>query len=390
MKSNKLIIASAGSGKTTLLVKQAFDALKNGKSNVLITTYTISNKEEIKKKIYEINKCIPENITVQTWFSFLLQHGVKPYQGCLYEKRIKGLLLVNSQSAVRFKNKKGIKICYGEEDDFEKYYFTVNQNIYSDKLSKFVFRCNEKSNGLVIDRLSRIYSHIYIDEVQDLAGWDLDLIKLLFKSKANILLVGDPRQVTYLTHHDKKYKDYKDGKIEQFIVDKCKKDSVEIDLDILKYSHRNNSHICRFSSKLYPNYPESKPCYCDYCRENTTSHSGIYLIQNKDVLKYILKYKPAILRYNKSSDFEWNYGESKGLTFDRVLIYPTKSIVEYLRNGMLTKTSIKNGKKIIANTFDIAKFYVAVTRAKHSVGIVVDFKKETYIDGIIKYNINEI
>lgn len=31
---------------------------------------------------------------------------------------------------------------------------------------------------LIINRLSRIYSHIFIDEVQDLAGYDLELIKL--------------------------------------------------------------------------------------------------------------------------------------------------------------------------------------------------------------------
>lgn len=47
---------------------------------------------------------------------------------------------------------------------------------YSDKLSKFVFKY-EKSKGVVFDRLSRIYNYIFIDEVQDLAGYDLELIK---------------------------------------------------------------------------------------------------------------------------------------------------------------------------------------------------------------------
>lgn len=73
--SNKLIIAAAGSGKTTHLVKEA---LKITDSRVLITTYTEANENEIKKKFYAINGCIPENITIQTWFSFLIQHGVKP------------------------------------------------------------------------------------------------------------------------------------------------------------------------------------------------------------------------------------------------------------------------------------------------------------------------
>lgn len=81
---NKVIIASAGSGKTTRLVSDAIQ-LKDRK--ILITTYTQANEAEIRKKIIEKNKCIPTNITIQTWFSFLLKHGVRPYQGKLLEKK---------------------------------------------------------------------------------------------------------------------------------------------------------------------------------------------------------------------------------------------------------------------------------------------------------------
>ena len=82
MPKNRLIIAVAGSGKTTFLVNEA---LKNSKTRVLITTYTEANEAEIRNKIIQKKKCIPSNITVQTWFSFLLQHGVRPYQGALNE-----------------------------------------------------------------------------------------------------------------------------------------------------------------------------------------------------------------------------------------------------------------------------------------------------------------
>ena len=139
MKTNKLIIAAAGSGKTTLLVNEA---LKNSSEKILITTYTLSNEEEIRKKIIEINKCIPENITVQTWFSFLLQHGVRPYQGCLFEKKVKGMILVNKQSAFRYNHENGFPV-YHKEENIQKHYFTDPFKIYSDKLSKFVFRCNQ-------------------------------------------------------------------------------------------------------------------------------------------------------------------------------------------------------------------------------------------------------
>jgi DNA helicase II / ATP-dependent DNA helicase PcrA len=166
MKLNKLIVAAAGAGKTTFLVNEA---LKLKDERILITTYTQANEAEIRKKIIEVNQCIPPNVTVQTWFSFLLQHGVRPFQGGIFEKEITGLILVNSQSGLKYINK-GIPVYFSEEKEFEHHYFSKETKIYSDKISKFVFRCNEISKGLVIDRLSRIYSHIFIDEVQDLAG----------------------------------------------------------------------------------------------------------------------------------------------------------------------------------------------------------------------------
>lgn len=378
MDKNKLIIAAAGSGKTTFLVKSAL----SHSTNVLITTYTQANEAEIKQKIIDINKCIPENITVQTWFSFLLQHGLKPYQGEVFPKKINGMVLVNEQSGFRYKNSKGQMIYYGEENDFEKHYFTNSCKIYSDKLSKFVIRCNQKSNGNVIDRLNRIYTHIFIDEVQDLAGYDLEFIKLLFQSKAKILLVGDPRQVTYLTHNEKLYSPYKDGKIERFIYEKCKKDNCIVDSTSLKYSHRNNAEICSFSSKLYPNYPISEPCICQKCRGEESSHIGIFLVRPTDVYRYKETYNPTVLRYQNAIDTEWNYGKSKGLGFNRVLIYPTDGIAKYLKDGKLTKV-VQNKTK---DAFDIAKFYVAITRAKYSVAIVYDYKKdENFIEGLMRF-----
>ena len=69
-------------------------------SKVLITTFTEANEREIKKKFIEINGCIPPNVTVQTWFSFLLQHGVRPYQSVICDQPITGLQLVNAKSGL--------------------------------------------------------------------------------------------------------------------------------------------------------------------------------------------------------------------------------------------------------------------------------------------------
>src|SRR5699024_7372475 len=249
MSDNKLIIASAGSGKTTQIVDEA---LSISDENVLITTYTQANEKEIKKKIIKKRKSIPSNITIQTWFSFLIQHGVKPYQGSLnedlFELDVRGLLLSQGKSGIKYsfkKNGRKIQVPFKESENFLRHYFTKDLKIFSDKLSKFVFKVAKKTKGEVFARINRLYPNIFIDEVQDLAGYDLELIKLLFKTSSKILLVGDPRQVTYLTHLERKFKKYRNGEIKQFLLDKCKsliKDN--IDEESLKYSHRNNEIVC--------------------------------------------------------------------------------------------------------------------------------------------------
>ena len=238
--------------------------------------------------------------------------------------------------------------------------------------------CNNNTKGEIINRISRIYPHIFIDEIQDLAGWELEILKMLFISKSNILLVGDPRQVVYLTHHSLKYKKYRDGKIKEFIENECnnKNKICDIDETILRKSHRNNKVICDFSSALYPNYPVSEPCECENCRKENPDHQGVFLVKSNHVEAYCKKYNPQKLYYYKAEFPNLNYGNSKGLGFDRVLIYPTVKIREYLKAGNVNKIeTIK------------AKFYVALTRARYSVGIVCNYEDSSkYIEGLQKYN----
>lgn len=370
LTNNKLIIAAAGSGKTTFLVDEA---LKQKEGKVLITTYTQANEAEIRKKIIEKNKCIPKNVTVQTWFSFLLKHGVRPFQGILFEKKIKGLILVNSQSGLKGYTKTKQPIYFGEEKEFEKHYFSNALKIYSDKLSKFVFRCNEKSNGNVIDRISRIYSHIFIDEVQDLAGYDLELLKLFFNCNSTIQLVGDPRQGTYSTNSAPKNKQFKKANIVNFFSDQI--DNLTKDDTSLMTNHRCNKPICDLSNKLFPNFQATTSG-----NNVATEHSGVFFIKPQDVESYLQKFEPVQLRDSKRTNVNENYrvmnfGEAKGLSFDKVLIYPTEPFIKWLKdnNSELAETSR-------------SKLYVAITRARHSVAIIC--KDNLSIDGITNYNPN--
>ena len=375
---NKYIIAAAGAGKTTHLINEA---LKNPNKKILITTYTEANEEEIRRKFLKLNKSIPKNVTIQTWYSFLLQDWVKPFQGSfnelLFDYDIVGMLLVNSASGIKYKYKNNygieIPVGYSEETDFLKHYFTSNGKIYSDKISKFSFNANSKSNLAIVNRLSALYDKIYIDEVQDLAGYDLELIKFLLKSKIEVELVGDPRQVTYLTHNPDKHKKYAEGNLKGYLMEKCKsliKDN--IDEDLLNRSHRNNKLICDYSSKLYSNLKVTQPCDC--CHNEIIEHSGIFIIKKEDVTTYLSKYNPIQLKWNSGVSVNKNYqsfnfGETKGLTFDRVMIYPTEAMIKWIQN---------NNSRLESSTR--AKFYVGITRAKYSVAIVFDYDEKNIKD----------
>lgn len=383
MQNNKLIIAAAGSGKTTYLINEA---MKFKDERVLITTYTEANAEEIETKFIRRYKSVPSFIKIQTWFSFLIQHGVKPYQGSfnelLFNKEIKGMILNDGRYGIKYKLKKfgkEISIPFKEDEEFELHYFSSSDKIYSDRLPKFVVKSNIASNGEVISRISRIYQHIFIDEIQDLAGYDLDFLKLLFQTPSNILLVGDPRQVTYLTHHENKYAKYKDGRIKEFIINECQKKIIcEIDEVTLICSHRNNKAICDFSSKLHDSkeFISIEPCNCKECRNYQVEEEGIYLVRESDLENYLARFNPVQLRWNNLQvvDTEYrvyNFGESKGKTFDRVIIYPTDKMEKWIYD---------NSADLPFSTR--AKFYVAITRAKYSVAIITNFPDGIDLDGV--------
>jgi len=348
--SNNVIIASAGSGKTTHLVRKAID-LPDEK--ILITTFTDENANEIKAKFHELNHCIPANITIMPWFTFLLQDGVRPFQGVIYKKRIAHVNLVSGTSTT-----------YVAETDFRKYYLSDDETVYSDKLSKLVCKINELSKGATIARLEKVYSHIFIDEVQDLAGYDLEVLDLLFQSSINTLLVGDPRQATFVTNNSQKNKRFKYSNIDDFFSQKQKKNVIEYDKTTLNVNHRCIQSISDFANGLFPEYEATQSDY-----DAVDTHKGIWFVRPEDIHQYLQLFNPMILRHDKRTKTPQrypvlNFGKSKGRTYKRVLIYPTEKIIGWIQKGIPMENTSRS------------KFYVALTRAQLSVAIVFDPKNK--------------
>lgn len=208
----------------------------------------------------------------------------------------------------------------------------------------------------------KIFPYIFIDEIQDFVGYDLEVIKKCYEVGCHMILVGDPRQTTYRTHYETKYKKYSGGKIMNFVRDNIHE--MEIDTDILNVSYRNNQIICDLANKMYPTM---KPC--DSVMNKITEHDGIFWVHENDIDKYVDAYNPVQLRHDKRTKANprtttMNFGSSKGLTFNRVLIYPTKPMLDWL-----------SGKHKDMKNESLSKFYVAVTRARYSVAFVYKTKQ---------------
>lgn len=255
---------------------------------------------------------------------------------------------------------------YAPANHIRRYYFDSNHRIYSDKLSRFICECNGAAEGAVIKRLEQRFDRIYIDEIQDMAGWDIDLIQLLLKSAIHVTLVGDHRQATYRTNNAAKNAGFSGGNIIKKFREWKKQQLCDLVYEL--ETHRCNQSIANIADTFFPTEPRTKSLNTKF-----TGHDGVFIISTVDVKAYVKRYKPQVLRLDIRTDCDglsaMNFGESKGLTFDRVLIFPHKLAQKWLSTG--DYAHIKNS---------VEKMYVGVSRARYSVAFVHD--GPICIDGI--------
>ena len=280
---NKVIIAAAGSGKTEFIVNEA---LKKS-SPVLITTFTDKNAEEIRNRFYKKNGVIPPNITILPWYTFLLTHFVKPYQDLLFTFDIKGVAYVGGSSGHYTK--------IGHED----HYFNADHNIYNDKIAELSTYLNKELSNHPLINLSKIFSHVFIDEVQDMSGYDLEMTRVLLKSELmNVICVGDPRQGVFVTSKGPKNKKYKRSEIIAYF----EKNNIQIDSHSLNHNYRCIQDICTFADRLYPEYGSVASL-----NHEDTYHMGCYFVRPKDVEIYLAHCNPLQLKSNVNSKVNPNY-----------------------------------------------------------------------------------
>ena len=346
---NIVRFAAAGSGKTYGICQQAIVCAHKSKANrILMVTYTNRGKNAIIDELEAQNRgIIPKNIVVLSWYQFLLKELIKPYQACFVGINETGSLDFSCQNS---QNKRNF-VPTGEKGR----YYTAANNIRSEEASNLALLLDEKSEHKVFERLEKVYSSIFFDEVQDLAGRDINILEKLFQSNIDTICVGDEKQATFQTHRTRTNRSRTGRNIFEFFQCLHRKGVVQIQ-EVL-CSRRFNAAICNFANSVYPNDKNMTSSMTE-----KTEHDGVFIIAKKDAMVYFEHFSPQELRYDRRTsgtcgDGAVNFGECKGMTYNRCLIYANKTFVQFLKGQKLETPE---------------KYYVAVTRARYSNTIIVD------------------
>lgn len=337
--AKRVVLAVAGAGKTKLIIDQL-----ELDSRALIITYTINNTLNIKHRIINKFGFIPKGVHVYTYFSFLMKFCVRPIVG--NELKIKG---ASFDSPPKFAKK-----------DQLNHYMTKTGRMYHSRIAKFIVNAGMVND--LINRIEKYYDFLCVDEVQDFAANDFNLLCELLTLKIEVLLVGDFYQHTFDTSRDGNiraslHKDY------EKYCGVFKALGVEVDIGSLSRSHRCSPTICSFISDSLGIPMSSHRTDIVNIEFISDSHRIHDLMSDNATAK--LFYQGS----NKYIGWTDNWGNTKGLDdFQDICV-------------VLNKTSLlayKNGKLSSIAQSSLNKLYVACTRTKGNLFFIAEDQLQAY------------
>ena len=195
--NNLVTIAAAGTGKTTQLIK-ATEKLNNKK--ILITTYTNENTNQIKTFLYAKYGYLPGNITILSWYSFLLREGVRPFQNSLgFERRI--------NKSIRHVNK-CLGYFYFDSPDREMHVKGIDSlsiHFYVKRINKMIGRLVKKNPDTVFLAFAD-HGHInvkYLDICEHEDLYSLLRLPLSFEKRTPTFFVKEGKNEEFKTLFNK-------------------------------------------------------------------------------------------------------------------------------------------------------------------------------------------
>lgn len=180
--SNHLTLAVAGGRKTQGLVEYCKAAPPE--RCIVIVTFTQTNQQEIRRRL-GAQAGDRHNLEVLGWYTFLLRHFAQPFLRFKFPNlRVGGF----DYDGRPYRMAKG-----------RDRYMNRNNQVYGCELGRLAYELIEATPAL-LRRLECMYDEILIDEVQDLSGYDWEIIHALLNSQIDVRMVGDVRQAVLSTN----------------------------------------------------------------------------------------------------------------------------------------------------------------------------------------------
>ena len=343
---NQLTLAVAGSGKTRELVEHC--ATLSHSRRALVVTWTQANQAELRSRISRSAGDHP-GIDVVGWYTFLLRDFARPFIPFKFPgERILGFNFEGRPHRMaggirRFLDSRGAA--------------------YACELGRLAHELVEASGGALLRRIQCCYDEILIDEVQDLAAHDWEIIDELLRSSVSLRMVGDVRQ-SILSTNPRSTKNKQYAYAEALTWFRERESAGILAITENSTTWRCRPEIAAFSDTIFDSDWSFPPTESKNTR--VTGHDGVFLVRSEHVYEYVDQFTPQCLRHGASSgkafalDNYMNFGVAKGTAYERVLIVPTVPIESFIRSGTTLPP------------VPAARFYVAVTRAAQSVAIVLD------------------
>lgn len=220
------------------------------------------------------------------------------------------------------------------------------RRLYSNRLAKFITQT--ETVPLVIARIEKYFDAFYVDEVQDFAGHDFNLLLQLVAANVECQFVGDFHQHTYDTSRDgnvnsRLFEDYAAYQA------RFKASGMRVDIESLKASRRCSKSVCDFITEKIgiPIQSDGERITDVLYEEDEVAVQAIY--EDPSTVKLFLK------EHHKYSCYSQNWGASKGIDrYQDICVVLNPANVKAWKSG-----SFKGINEETKN-----KLYVACSRAR--------------------------
>ncbi|MDD4963205.1 MAG: hypothetical protein PHI11_04715 [Gallionella sp.] len=331
---SRVILSVAGSGKTRHIVESL---RTSGRS--LVVTYTENNYKNLHDRISSEYGCIPERIRLYTYFTFLYSFCLRPFLGD--KLKVRG---INWDVPPEFTQK------LSRTD--ERYYFDKSRRLYYSRIAKLLIE--KKVVADIQCRLSKYFDSFFVDEVQDFAGHDFNILSELAASNVCARLVGDFYQHTYDTSRD--------GSVNK-----------NLHKELAAYKKTWEKYGCVIDDKLLRKSYRCSPTVCDFVSNKLgiaiTSHredaTKVEYVDSEEQADQLFNRTDIVKLFYQSHDkypcFSDNWGASKGMdNFGSVCVVLNDNTDKFYKKDQLT----------LLPSLTKNKLYVACTRSRGDIYFV--------------------